>query len=162
MLPQIKRIAGDFGITVLSSGGFDSTTIKHELAGMAADWPVVEILHIGDHDPSGVHVFSALAEDVQAFAGPAHEVRFTRLAVTPEQIQSLHLPTAPPKATDRRSFKGETAQAEAIAPDILAEIIRDAITSRIDHAARAEVLKAEVSAKATLSPVLRAIEGSAP
>jgi hypothetical protein len=82
MVPQVERIVRDYGITVLSSGGFDSTTIKHELAGMAAAWPVVEILHIGDHDPSGVHVFSALSEDVQAFGGPEHDIRFTRLAVT--------------------------------------------------------------------------------
>ena len=36
------------------------------------------------------------------------------MAVTPARITVLSLPTAPPKTTDRRSFEGETVQAEAI------------------------------------------------
>jgi hypothetical protein len=106
MVPQVERIARDYGITVMSSGGFDSTTVKRELSETVKTWSAVEILHIGDHDPSGVHVFSALAEDVQAFAGPAHDVRFTRLAVTPEQIKALHLPTAPPKKSRSAKLTG--------------------------------------------------------
>jgi hypothetical protein len=30
---------------------------------------VSELLHVGDHDPSGVHLFYVLAEDVEDFAG---------------------------------------------------------------------------------------------
>ena len=93
----------------------------------------VEVLHIGDHDPSGAHLFLSLAKDVEAFGlRYGLEVAFTRLAVTPEQIEALALPTAPPKATDNRAFDGETCQAEAIAPDVLAEIIQDAIDERLD------------------------------
>jgi hypothetical protein len=143
MVPQVQRIADGYGISVLSSGGFDSTTAKYDLAQIAIAWPAVEILHIGDHDPSGCHLFSALAEDVAAFAGPDHDIRFTRLAVTPEQIRALRLPTAPPKPTDRRSFTGETAQVEAIPPDILATIIRDAIESRVDAFSRRLTLNLE-------------------
>jgi len=44
----------------------------------------------------------------------------------------MGLPTAPPKPTDRRSFEGETVQAEAIAPDVLARIVREAIEDRMD------------------------------
>jgi hypothetical protein len=58
--------------------------------------------------------------------------------VTPEQISGLRLPTAPRKATDGRSFNGvdgdpnATVQAEAIAPDVLADIVREAILARFD------------------------------
>jgi hypothetical protein len=162
MVPQVERIAAAYGISVMSSGGFDSVTAKHELAGAAKEWPAIEVLHIGDHDPSGVHMFSALAEDVRAFVGSGHDIRFTRLAVTPEQMEELRLPTAPPKKTDRRAFRGQTAQAEAIAPSIMAGIIRDAINSRIDHAIRADVLQEEEAAKEALSPVLQAITDRAP
>ena len=54
MLPQVQRIADPFGIAVHSSGGFDSLTAKYELAHALGQWPRVEVLHIGDHDPSGV------------------------------------------------------------------------------------------------------------
>jgi hypothetical protein len=158
MVPQVERVAYDFGIPVVSSGGFDSTTAKHELARMVAVWPAAEILHIGDYDPSGEALFNALAEDVRAFVGRGHDIRFTRLAVTPEQIAELGLPTALPKPTDRRTFNGEvTAQAEAIAPDLLAEIIRTAIHARINPRAYADVLAAEEAAKRALRPILRAL-----
>ncbi|MER8003887.1 hypothetical protein [Streptomyces sp. NPDC095613] len=52
-------------------------------------------------------MFSSLAEDVIAFAeASGTEVEFERVAVTSEQIATYNLPTAPPKATDRRSFPG--------------------------------------------------------
>ena len=85
-------------------------------------WRSAELLHIGDHDPSGVHLFSS---------------------ITPGQITALALPTAPAKATDRRSFEGETVQAEAIPPDTLAEIVRDAIEVRIDRATYDDVVAQE-------------------
>ena len=71
------------------------------------------------------------------------QATFTRLAVTPDQIRELGLPTAPPKDGDRRAFTGETCQAEAIAPDDLAGILQTAITSRLDMDAYAAVLARE-------------------
>ena len=154
MLPQVERVAGPYGIPVQSSGGFDSLTAKYGLAEFLGESPAAEVLHIGDHDPSGVHVFSSLAEDVCAICGDREyevDVTFTRLAVTPEQIAVLGLPTAPPKATDKRSFDGEdTVQAEAIPPDVLAEIVQQAITDRIDETAWRQVRAAEEHAKAVL------------
>jgi hypothetical protein len=137
MVPQLARLAEPYGIPVISSGGFGSVTEKHRLAAdLADDGRCTEVLHIGGHDPSGAHLFLALAEDVQAFAEELGGiVEFSRLAVTPEQIGSLGLTTAPPKATDRRAFNGETCQAEAIPPDVLAGILGDAIESCVDRKA---------------------------
>lgn len=87
MVPQLERVAADHGVPVISGGGFDSVTAKHNLAeDLAADDRPVTVLHIGDHDPSGAHLFLAFAEDVQAFMRElGGEVEFHRLAVTPEQ-----------------------------------------------------------------------------
>lgn len=154
MLPQVERVARPYGIAVASSGGFDSVSAKHRMAELLDEWPAAEVLHIGDHDPSGVHVFANLADDVQAMLddlGSGAQVTFTRLAVTPEQIVDLRLPTAPPKATDRRSFAGDqTVQAEAIPPDVLADLVRGAIYERIDLAAWRPVIEDEKQAKAKL------------
>jgi hypothetical protein len=165
MVPLVEQVASSYGITVISSGGFDSTTAKYAMAQTLSQFEKAEVLHIGDHDPSGVHVFSSIAEDVRAFAaglnGSALPV-FTRLAVTPEQITELSLPTAPPKSNDHRSFEGsETTQVEAIPPDVLVAIITDAITSRLDRTAYDAVLAQEERTKAqlrrTLLPALRRI-----
>lgn len=62
------------------------------------------------------------------------DIEFVRLAVTPEQARQYHLPSAPPKATDRRSFDGtETWQLEALDPHDLAEIVCGAIEARLDR-----------------------------
>ena len=154
MLPQVQRVADPYGIAVHSSGGFDSLTAKYELAVKFGEWPDVELLHIGDHDPSGVHLFTSMAEDVQAIAEGLRldtHIRFSRLAVTSEQIVTLRLPTAPPKPTDRRSFSGETVQCEAIPPDVLAGIVEGAIKQRLDPIAFNEVLEAERKTQTQLS-----------
>ena len=118
MVPQLASVAGPYGVTVISSGGFELVTEKHRLAiDMTDDGRPTEVLHIGDHDPSGAHLFLALAEDVKAFADELGGiVNFSRLAVTPGQIERLGLVTAPPKVSDRRAFTGETCQAEGSRP----------------------------------------------
>lgn len=156
MAPMLARAAAPFGVPVLTSGGFDSLTAKYRLAEEVAKWMrggvEVEVLHIGDHDPSGVHLFTSLAEDVRAMAASLAQGRplpiFTRLAVTEDQVVTLNLPTAPPKATDRRAFVGETVQAEAIDPATLAEIVKAAITARRDREAERLMLEIEAEIRA--------------
>lgn len=133
MAPQLERVCAPYSIPVYSSGGFDSLTVKHDMAQSFSEISPVRILHIGDHDPSGVHIFGSLDEDVRAFTAEfGGEVEFIRLAVTPDHIARYDLPTAPPKETDRRNFAGETVQAEALPPDVLASILRDAIDTHLD------------------------------
>lgn len=144
MVPQLEKIAMRYSVPVYSSGGFDSVTVKHDIAHEFSIYDHVKVLHIGDHDPSGVHVFGSLDEDVSEFlVAYGGDAEFIRLAVTPEHIEELGLPTAPPKATDRRSFSGMTCQAEALPPDTLARILEDAITSRIDLELYDQVLREE-------------------
>lgn len=154
MAPMLENVATPYGVPVLSSGGFDSLTAKHDLAqdmGRASARPLV--LHLGDYDPSGVHLFNALAEDVGAMVQElgGMDPEFIRLAVTPEQIAQMALPTAPPKKTDRRSFADDlTVQCEAIPPNALAQILRDAIETRQCSDTRAAVLASEELDRETL------------
>lgn len=157
MAPMLARVADHYGVPVMSSGGFDSVTVKYYLArelavALDAGQPA-EILHIGDLDPSGEHLFTSLAEDVAAMAQKlcGSEPRFTRLAVTREQAAALDLPTAPPKATDKRTFEGDTVQAEAIDPEDLSSILRDAIDTRRNPDVEAGVLEREADIRAALA-----------
>ena len=156
MAPMLARVANAYGIPVLTSGGFDSLTAKHELANELAqamqDGIGAEVLHLGDLDPSGVHLFSSLAEDVCAMTRHLANLEpvFTRLAVTPEQASRLGLPSAPAKATDKRKFSGATVQCEAIAPDVLSDLLRDAIEARRDSWGTEATLSAEADMRADL------------
>ena len=79
-------------------------------------------------------MFGNLDEDVTAFAEHyGGTVEFKRLAVLPEHIDEYRLPTAPPKATDKRVFCDDrTVQAEAFDPATLANIVTAAIKEHMD------------------------------
>jgi hypothetical protein len=146
MVPQASRVAHEYGIDVFSAGGFNSLTDKHATAQRLyrAGKPVV-VLHVGDHDPSGLSILDALAADVTAFCdglGMPGSVEFRRVAVTEDQIAEHSLPTAPQKATDvRGEHMSETVQAEALDPGTLAGIMRAACESVTDDDALADVLE---------------------
>lgn len=145
MVPQLVTAVREYHVPVLSSGGFDSLTTKHDFAKEIADQgkPVV-ILHLGDHDPSGVHMYGSLDEDLQAFIDYyGGDVSLERIAVTPEQVAEFNLPTAPPKTTDRRSFTGLTTQCEAIHPKNLREIVVSAVEQYIDFNIHEDTLDEE-------------------
>jgi hypothetical protein len=165
MAPQLADAVDDYCITVISSGGFNSVTENHKLSRELTQFcddgftEVIEILHVGDHDPSGAHLFLAMSEDVTAFVA-AYDVpvTFTRLAVTPEQIEEMGLDTAPPKTSDNRAFGGETCQAEAIPPDLLADILTKAVDERTHFEVRERLLERESEIRDEL---IERLEGSA-
>jgi len=136
MLPQIVKAVGLYGIPVLSSSGFDSITMKYELAkDIIDDGRPTVVFHIGDLDPSGVCIFDSVQADVEAFVGNDQALLFKRIALTPDQVILHNLPTVPPKATDKRGGgMSETCQAEALPPDTLASIVRAAVEEYIDQA----------------------------
>jgi hypothetical protein len=101
------------------------------------------------------------AEDVPAFAGDGCDVRFTRLAVTLDQIERRQMPPAAPKPLHRRSFAGGTVQVEATPLDMLAGIVLTATEGRLDRRAFAAVLEEKREARewavADLLPALRSL-----
>jgi hypothetical protein len=142
MVPQVSRVAHQYGIHVYSAGGFNSVTEKHSAARRMIDRNDEEgdletiVLHLGDYDPSGCAIVDSAAEDIEAFCrdyGYSGIVEFKRIAVTPDQIDVYRLETAPQKRTDRRGeLMPDTVQAEALAPDELAAEIVEAVEHEVD------------------------------
>jgi len=167
MVPQAVRVADPYGIPVYSCGGFDSLPAKNDTArrALAEDRPTV-ILHIGDHDPSGVSLFAAFAEDVAQTTidlGGNNPVIFYRVAVTPEQIERYQLPTAVAKAHDKRAawLGGGTVQAEALPPAALAEELRQAVETVLDLAAYDDLLEREAGERDQLVARVGSLFGEA-
>lgn len=149
MSEMIANVASPYGVPVFSAGGFLSVTATHAIAkrALASDLPTIA-LHIGDYDPSGESIFdSMMADALHFFAAHRgggllsdHEEHFraVRVALTWDQVEEHGLDTAPPKATDGRSARWEdegrheTAQAEAMPPDLLAQLTREAIEEHTD------------------------------
>jgi hypothetical protein len=144
MVPQVASMAAEFGVSVFSSGGFDSLTVKFDAASrIAHNTRKTHVLHVGDLDPSGVALFNAVREDVDMFLLQSRGVDATpvweRVAINLDQIGEYQLETAPPKQRkDAQTLPGgweddwPTVQAEAFAPDVLIGLIRDRITSIVD------------------------------
>jgi hypothetical protein len=152
MVPQIVKAVGIYGLSVISSSGFDSLTMKYELAQdiMNDDRPTV-VFHIGDLDPSGVCIFDSIQADVEAFVGNEQELQFKRIALTPAQVALYNLPTTPPKKDDKRGEgMRETCQAEALPPDTLAKIVKEAVMQYYDMAVFDEDVQAEQQERALL------------
>lgn len=162
MVPQLVNAVGNWGIEVISSGGFDSLSSKHRIAYEIANRYVpTVILHIGDRDPSGEHIHMSLFEDLEAFVdgmgGEPGYIDLERIAVTEDQIYELDLPTAPPKRTDNRSFSGLATQAEAIDPHDLRRIVRQAARWYIDIDVYESLLEREQVTRDELSKKLEGL-----
>jgi hypothetical protein len=144
----------DYGVPLLVTRGYASESFLHNSAQVikAQGKPTV-IYQLGDHDPSGVDAWRATQERLQEFCrmqfdddpDGAH-LEFERLAVTPEQIADMQLPTRPTKSSDTRAkgFDGNSIEVDAIPSPTLRSIVADAITSRID--ARAWAIEQQIEA----------------
>ncbi len=154
MVFQLARVASRYSVPVYSAGGFASLSATHEIAERALERNVpTVILHVGDHDPSGVSIFAAMMADAAAFveadrAIQTLEILPVRVALTAEQVAGYELPTAPAKSSDTRSktWSGGTCQLEALPPDVLAQVARTAIGEWLDfdvYRAHADAERAE-------------------
>lgn len=164
MAPQLGRVVNPYGVTVYSSGGFDSLTVKWDAAQRIAERDIpTTVLHVGDHDPSGVTLFEAPAEDVSAFAeDDGGEAEFKRIAVTPAQIATYDLPSAPAKKSSHSAAwrDGEgTVQAEALPPDVLANEIRQAVETELDIDALELAKSGEDENRERLDEMMRHLRG---
>ncbi len=158
MAPQLARVAHDFSVQVYSAGGFGSLTAVRSIVDRAVNQSgVTVLLHVGDYDPSGVAIFDAIAEDVAEFVEADRHIATTRVvaqrvALTAEQVAEYDLPTAPAKPSDSRSrsWSGGTCQVEALPPNVLSRIVRDAIRAHFDQRVYQSVLDHEEQDRAEL------------
>jgi hypothetical protein len=142
MAPQLARVAGAFSVPVFSAGGFSSLSAVRLIVDRARErnTPTV-LLHVGDYDPSGEAIFESMAADAAAFLEEdrllhLQQIFPVRVALTATQVTEYDLPTVPAKPSDSRSasWSGDTCQLEALAPDVLAEVVREEILARFDAA----------------------------
>lgn len=94
------------------------------------------ILHLGDHDPSGLDMTRDLGERLSMFAGRHVEVR--RLALNMDQIEQYDPPPNPAKDTDARfegyrdEFGDSSWELDALDPDVISDLIQDELDTVID------------------------------
>ncbi len=94
------------------------------------------IIHLGDHDPSGIDMSRDIQERLELF-GSIVEVQ--RIALTYDQIQEYDPPPNPAKTTDARyrtyadRFGEESWELDALEPSVIVDLIRQSVEQHIDH-----------------------------
>ena len=111
------------------------------------------IIHLGDHDPSGLDMTRDIQERLQLFGAT---VKVHRIALTMAQVQQYNPPPNPAKTTDTRfkqyisQYGGESWELDALEPDLLAGLIHDTITQYLDLTKFNAVCKQEQEEKEEL------------
>lgn len=139
----IYPVTAEYDVRLMSARGYASLSFLHDAAEYIAELDVPAfIYHLGDHDPSGVNAGEKIEETLRELA-PKAEIHFERLAVLPRQIHTWNLPSRRTKTTDTRAkaFEGDSVELDAIEPDKLRALVRDAIERHIDQE-QLQVLKA--------------------
>lgn len=104
---------------------------------MANDGQTPVVIHLGDHDPSGIDMTRDIAERLALFAGFEVEVR--RVALNMDQVKKYSPPPNPAKLTDSRvegyieKFGKESWELDALEPSVLRDLIQDTIREYMDE-----------------------------
>jgi hypothetical protein len=132
-------------VPLMVSRGFASESYLYECAEqIKAEGKPAHLYYFGDHDPSGVRIDRAIYRHLERMA-PDAEIHFERVAVLPEQIEELDLPTRPTKTggTHAKGFEGESVELDAIPAQTLREMVKDKIESHVDWPAYRVMQQAE-------------------
>ncbi|MBA3548819.1 MAG: hypothetical protein H0T76_20240 [Nannocystis sp.] len=114
------------------------------------------IFHLGDHDPSGLDMTRDNGDRLSLFG--RFGVRVVRLALNMDQIDQYGPPPNPAKETDSR-FDGYESEygttfsweLDALSPEVIDQMIRDALDEEIDPDAWAKAKVEEGKNRATLT-----------
>lgn len=90
------------------------------------------IIHLGDHDPSGIDMTRDIQERLWLFGA---EVEVKRVALTMDQIDTYNPPPNPAKLSDSRcgkyidQFGDESWELDALEPKVITDLISDEVTT---------------------------------
>jgi hypothetical protein len=139
-------VTATFDVPLMVSRGYASLSFLHNAAetikGIAEP---THIYHLGDYDPSGVNAGEKIEETLREMA-PDADITFMRLAVTPEQIEAWKLPTrrTKPKDTRAKRFGSKVSvELDAIEPNMLRRLVREAIERHMPPIQYADLLLIE-------------------
>ena len=112
------------------------------------------IIHLGDHDPSGIDMSRDIQDRLNLFMEDGIEV--LRVALTMKQVEQYKPPPNPTKLTDSRSsgyvdkYGNESWELDALSPEVITGLIRDEILARREPDMLDEVLTKEKKHKTAL------------
>lgn len=155
----IERVCREVDIPWFACRGFVSQSAMYEAA-CRCRYPSssknILILHLGDHDPSGVDMTRDNFDRMEMF-GISLDVN--RIALNMDQIEEYSPPPNPVKLTDSRSqpyidkYGEKSWELDALDPDVLAALIRDEVAKHTDEDKRYELIEEQQAGKELLTEI---------
>lgn len=160
----VAKASRRLGLKFFSCRGYCSATSLWEAGQRLAEFvdrgqrPI--ILHLGDHDPSGIDMTRDIEQRVKLFMGEQGvELTVERIALTMEQVKKYKPPPNPAKQTDCRYEDYKAAYGEkcweldALEPEIVDELIESAAMAYCDDDLYQEACAEEIAVKDRLRTV---------
>jgi hypothetical protein len=159
----ISRPATQLRVPFLSCRGYVSQSqmwlrgreIQRQI--LAGHSPV--IIHLGDHDPSGIDMTRDIQERLSLYAGAYVDVR--RIALTMDQVEELQPPPNPAKLSDSRAedyvreYGDDSWELDALEPSYIDNLVREAVDPLVNSDAWEEGLAAEAAERERMKEVAR-------
>lgn len=154
----IESACTDLRVRYFACRGYSSQSAQYEagcrFARYLENGQTPMILHLGDHDPSGIDMTRDNEERTSLFAG--HKIIVKRLALNIEQVKKYDPPPNPAKETDSRAdgyikLYGESSwELDALEPSVIDQLIRDSIEEVIDSDLWEEASEKEATQRKSL------------
>lgn len=116
-----------------------------------------EVIHLGDHDPSGIDMTRDIQDRLHLFEA---EARVRRIALNMDQVLEKNPPPNPAKVTDSRAsgyikrFGRKSWELDALPPEYLVAIIQETISKYIDR----DAWKADMAREKEMVGFLRKVQ----
>lgn len=146
----VSKPAKRWKVPYMACKGYLSTTQAWEAAQRFAqarsEGKTCYLLHLGDHDPSGIDMTRDNGDRLDEFW---QNVTVKRLALNMDQIEEHNPPPDPAKVTDSRyqryadEFGDESWELDALEPQVIDDLLDEAIRDHIDDWASYHMRKEE-------------------
>lgn len=163
----ISTICNELRVDFFSCRGYNSQSEQwragRRFAGRIHDGQRPIVFHLGDHDPSGIHMTEDNRERLSLFAGVPVTVQ--RLALNMPQVEKYKPPPNPAKMSDSRAEDyvaayGRTSwELDALEPTVIRDLIRDAVGRVRDPALWDAALADEVADLEELDDMIEMMGG---
>jgi hypothetical protein len=153
-----------YDVPMLAARGYPSASALRDavvsyMLPAAVSGQRIKILHLGDHDPSGIDMSRDLEDRITMFGNGTMNLEFRRIALNMDQVEEVNPPENPAKTTDtrfeeyRRLYGESSWELDALNPEYLDELISRNIQQYIDEdawqARKAEIETVRDKLKAT-------------
>lgn len=140
----LSRPCFTWDVPLLAARGYPSVTVVREfcekdILPAVRNGQYVKILHLGDHDPSGIDMTRDLKSRIDIFCGDdGWMVEVDRIALNMDQVDEQRPPPNPAKQTDsrfadyERLYGNESWELDALSPSYIDGLVTDNIQNYID------------------------------